>query len=89
MQKGLLSMDFAKAFSQILEETHVSCYQISQFSNIDEGYLSRLKSGEKCNPSLETIMKICLALAHLSKELQLNQVEDLLNSAGRSLRIKS
>jgi len=89
MGKGLFDSDFDGAFAKLLEKTGVSCYQIAQYTSLSEPYLSRLKNGEKSNPSLETIIKICLALAHLSKEVKLSDIEDLLNSVGRSLRIKS
>lgn len=84
---GLLTDDFSRAFSKILEENHVSCYAITQFTGLNEGYLSRLKSGEKHNPSLETLLKISLALAHLG--VPFHDIEQLLNSVGRTMRIRS
>lgn len=89
MGKGLFDSDFEGAFTNLLEKTGVSCYQIAQYTTSNEAYLSRLKNGKKSNPSLEAIIKICFALAHLSKEIKLSDIEDLLNLVGRSLRIKS
>jgi transcriptional regulator with XRE-family HTH domain len=87
-KSGIYTNNFAEAFSEILNETGVSCYQIAQYSYLNEGYLSRLRSGEKNNPSPETIMKICLAFAHLSNTVSLYDLDELFNSVGRSLHVK-
>lgn len=77
--------DFSQVFSNLLKELGVSNYQISQFSHIDEGYLSNLKNGHKSNPSPEVLVRISLALAHFSKKAKLNHIEQLFNATGRSL----
>jgi len=77
--------DFSAVFSGLLQKTGVSCYRISQFSHLDEAYLSRLRSGEKKNPAPETVVKIALALVHFSDKVDLYDVEALLNSVGRSI----
>jgi hypothetical protein len=41
------------------------------------------------NPSAETIIKICLALAYYSKDMYLSDVESLMNSTGRTIKIQS
>jgi len=82
---GIYSKDFSEAFAELIAETHVSCYQISQFTGINQGYLSRLRSGEKGNPSAEVLFKICLAIAHYSKKVAIQDIEGLFNAAGRSL----
>ena len=79
------SSSFSQAFSRLLQKTGISCYQICQYSHLDQAYLSRLKRGERCSPSQETVLKICLALAHFSDKLNLSDVEELFNSAGLSL----
>jgi len=86
---GLYSNNFADVFSRLLEKTRISCYRISQYVHLDESYLSRLRNGERNNPSPETIVKISLALAHLSDKISLYDIEDLFNASGRSLLIKS
>ena len=85
---GIYGSDFAETFEALLAKTGVSCYQIAQFSYLNEGYLSRLRNGEKKNPSPETIIKICLAFAHLSDKVNLLDLEELFNSVGRSFLIK-
>jgi len=85
---GLYGNNFAKTFSDLIDKSGVSCYKIAQFTALNEGYLSKLRSGEKNNPSPEAVMKICLALARLSNKLTLYDFEELFNSVGRSIFIK-
>ena len=82
---AVYSKDFTEVFSNLLKKSGVTCYQIRQYAHLDEGYLSRLKNGEKHDPSPETIIRICLALAFHSKHLKLYHFEKLFNAAGRSL----
>jgi len=82
---GLYSNDFSEVFSKLLEKADISCYQISQYTNLDQAYLSRLKTGEKQNPSPETVIKISLALAHYGKHVQLHDIQNLFKSVGRSI----
>ena len=84
---GLYQNNFAEAFSKLIAKSGVTCYQIHQFSHLDQAYLSRLKSGEKNGPSPETIVKIGLAICHLNNKVKLSDIEALFNSTGRSLRI--
>jgi transcriptional regulator with XRE-family HTH domain len=81
----LYSDDFAKTFSELLDKSGVSCYQIGHYGDLDAAYLSRLKNGHKMNPSVETIVRICLALAHFSNKVDINDFERLFNAGGRSL----
>ena len=90
MGTGLYSNDFSQVFSKLLKVTEVSCYKISQLSGITEPYHSRLKNGGKYNPSVEIIMRISLALvSHSNGKIKQHHIEELLNSAGRSLFRKS
>ena len=85
MSTGIYAKDFAAVFAKLLEESGVTCYQIAQYAHINEGYLSRLKRGEKNNPSPETIVRICLALARFSDKVSLYDLNELLTSVGRTL----
>ena len=89
MQAGLYTNQFAETFSKLLEKSGVSCYRVGTFIGLDQAYLSRLRSGERYNPSPEVIMRIGLALMRLSDKITMYDVENLLNSVGRSLRIKA
>jgi len=86
-QVGLYQNNFAEAFSKLLAKSGVTCYQIHQFTHLDQAYLSRLKSGEKNSPSPETIVKIGLEICHFNDKIKLSDIETLFNSTGRSLRI--
>ena len=72
-------------FSKILESSGVNPYKISHYADIDQGYLSRLKSGEKNNPSPEVVIRIGLALVHFSGNVKISDVEKLFNATGRTL----
>ena len=85
MVHGIYAQDFAKVFSRLLEENDISCYAISQFTGLDQAYLSRLRGGRKDNPSVATVIKICLALAKLGKNIKLPDIEELFHAVGRSI----
>ena len=87
MREALYNRDFSIVFGQLLEKANISCYRISEFSHIDQGYLSCLRNGTKKNPGPETVMKISLALVHCSEKITLIDIERLFNSVGRSIRI--
>ena len=82
---GLYSNNFAEVFSRLLEKSGVTNYKVSQYTGINEGYLSRLKKGVKENPSPEVLVKISLALVHFSQDIKLHHIEDLFNAVGKSL----
>lgn len=84
---GIYRNNFAEVFSKLIAKSGVTCYQIHKFAHLDQAYLSRLKSGEKTGPSPETIVKISLAICHLNDKIKIYDIEQLLNSTGRSLRI--
>jgi len=86
-QMGLYQNNFAEAFSKLLAKSGdiCSCYKIHQFTELDQAYLSRLKSGEKSSPSPETIVKIGLAICHFNDKIKLSDIETLFSSTGRSL----
>lgn len=86
---GLYSNCFSEEFSELLDKTGVTCYQLHNYTHLDQGYLSRLKHGKKHNPSPETIVKICLGLVHHSNKIRLSDTEKLFKSVGRSLNLYS
>ena len=85
---GLYENNFAVAFTKLLAKFGVTCYQIHNYTNLDQAYLSQLKNGGKNNPSAETIMKIGLAFCHCCDKVKLSNIEELFNSVGRSLWVK-
>jgi hypothetical protein len=85
---GLYSSNFPQVFSKLLEKTGISCYRISEYSHVDQAYLSRLRNGEKSDPTPEIIVRIGLAFAHLTPRFTIVDAERLFNSVGRSLKVK-
>ncbi len=88
IKTGILNNQFSEKLSNLLERSGVSCYQISEFTGIDQAYLSRLRNDLQRNPSAELVIKIGLALVRYGKHINLHHVEQLLNSAGYTLKIK-
>jgi transcriptional regulator with XRE-family HTH domain len=82
---GFYSNNFSKVFSGLLEKSSVTCYKICNYAHIDEAYVSRLKSGEKNNPTAEVVLRISLALVHFAPDITIHDIEALLNSTGRSI----
>ena len=76
---------FSEAFSALLSKSGVTCYQISQYADINQAYLSRLKNGEKNNPSPEIVMRIALALVQCSNKIKMSDIEQLFNATGRTI----
>lgn len=85
MNRGLYTNNFSNCFSKVLKDAHITCYQLHAYTNIDQAYLSRLRSGERGNPSPEIIMKISLGLVHFSEKVKMSDIEELFESVGRSL----
>ena len=81
----LYAKDFSEAFTALLKKTGISRYKISQYTHLDQAYLHRLTTGEKQNPSLETIIKISLAFAYYSNQVQIYDIQRLFKSVGRSI----
>jgi transcriptional regulator with XRE-family HTH domain len=84
---GIYENDFCVVFTELLKKSGVSCYQISQFTHLDQAYLSRLKNGKRENPSPETIIKIGLALIYYSDKIKIYDIQRLFKSVGRSLNL--
>jgi hypothetical protein len=85
VRMGIYSNNFSYVFSALLGKSQISCYKISEYTHLDQGYLSRLSSGEKKNPSSETIMKISLAICHFNQNIKLSDIEKLFNAVGRTI----
>ena len=88
METGLYNNGFCTTFNKLLIKGDVTCYQIHQYTDLDQGYLSNLKNGNKRNPSPETLMKIALGLSHCSNNITLYDVEGLFQSVGRSIHVR-
>ena len=89
MNTWFYQSQFTKVFSGILEKYDISCYKLSQYADLDQAYLSRLRNGLKGNPSPEVVIRIGLALVHCNRSIGLSDIEMLFNATGRTLFPKS
>ena len=73
-------------FGRILREMRLkagkSKYSLSAFTGLDPTYLRRLETGQRLNPSFDTVIKICVALASGTSGIGLEDINDLLLAAG-------
>ena len=73
-------------FPRLLEELRIqsgkSRYKIAQYSGLDETYLLRLETGERRNPSRDTVEKLALALVSGDTTITLDDVNRLRLAAG-------
>jgi hypothetical protein len=89
MASSIYTNDFAEVFTKLLNKNSLSCYQISQYTSLDQAYLSRLKHGEKKNPSSSVLIRLSLALARLGNKVTIYDIEELWNAVGRTILIPS
>ena len=73
---------FSITLKTLREKSGKSRYRLAQCSGLDEGYLGRLESGERRNPSRDTVIKIGLALVQGTTEVSIHDVQELLLAAG-------
>ena len=88
MGQGIYTNNFKHIFNKLLDELGVSCHKLSKYTHLDQGLLSRLRSGEDENPSPESLMKICIGFVHFNEKVALLDAERIFNSVGRSLGLK-
>ena len=82
---AILKDNFAEVFDKTLSKLSVTGSQIAKFTKLDEGYVSKLRSGQKKNPSDETVFKISFAIAHYANKISLDDLECIFNTVGHSL----
>lgn len=81
----ILKDNFTEVFDNTLRKHGITGSQIARFTRLDEGYISKLRNGQKENPSDETIFKICFAIAYYANKIPLDDLERLFNTTGHSL----
>jgi len=85
MDNRLYSDQFSKVLDRLIKKGGISCYSISTYTGIDQGYLSRLRHGKKQSPTPAMLVKISIALAHLSQLITIDDIETLFNATGRTI----
>jgi transcriptional regulator with XRE-family HTH domain len=77
VNQGIYTNNFSKVFSDLIKKSGTTCYKINKFTGVDQAYIKRLRSGERQNPSPETIFKISLALIHFSDNITYGDIQEL------------
>lgn len=75
-------MTFGETLKTLRSKADKSRYRLAQYSGLDEAYILRLESGERQNPSRDSVMKLSLALAANSEAVSLHDVNSLLLASG-------
>ena len=73
---------FSAVLRRLRERSGKSRYRLALYCGLDEGYLGRLESGQRRNPSRDTVIKIGLALVQNTEEVSIYDVQELLLAAG-------
>jgi hypothetical protein len=76
-------MSFARTLSSLVKKAKTTCYELSEESGIDYKHVKRLMSGESSHPARSTVLRLGQALLYLSGKISLDDVDDLLDAAGK------
>ena len=74
--------EFSRTLKRLRAKAGTTKYKLAQYSGLNEAYVLRLESGERQNPSRDTVMKLGLALASHSPTISVDDVNELLLAAG-------
>ena len=74
--------EFSRALKRLRSKSGKTKYKLAQYSGLDEAYVLRLESGERQNPSRDTVMKLGLALVADSDTVSIHDVNELLLAGG-------
>ena len=85
MTIGVFSNNFARTLSELVKKSKVSGHKLSRYAQVDEPYIYHLIKGDKKNPSPEIVIRICFALASLSGEITIEDLDELLKTRGHTL----
>ena len=74
--------EFSGTLRRLRSKSGKTRYKLAQYSGLDEAYVLRLESGERQNPSRDTVMKLGLALVADSDTVSIHDVNELLLAGG-------
>ncbi|MCL5960215.1 MAG: helix-turn-helix domain-containing protein [Chloroflexi bacterium] len=80
--QGAVRSEFAELLQVLRERAKKSRYELHKVTGLDQAYLKRLEDGSKTNPSRETVLMLCFALARGNEDIHLEDIDELLLSAG-------
>ena len=75
-------MNFGQTLHKLRTKAGKSRYRLAKYSGLNEAYILRLESGERQNPSKDTVMKLGLALAATSEAISIHDINELLLAGG-------
>ncbi len=75
-------MEFRRRLKRLREQAKMTRYRLSRDAHVDFSHIKRLETGERKNPSRDTVLRICQALLDYSGDITLNDANDLLKDAG-------
>ena len=73
---------FPTVLRELRARSGKSIYRLAQYCGLTEAYLGRLETGQRRNPTRDTVMKIGLALVQDTAEVTIHDVQELLLAAG-------
>ncbi len=74
--------EFSRTLKRLRSKAETTRYKLAQYSGLNEAYVLRLESGERQNPSRDTVMKLGLALVAHSLTISISDVNELLLAGG-------
>ena len=74
--------EFSRTFKRLRAKAETSRYKLAQYSGLNEAYILRLESGERQNPSRDTVIKLGLALVAHSSDISISDVNELFLAGG-------
>ena len=74
--------EFSRTLKRLRSKSRKTRYKLAQYSGLNEAYVFRLESGERQNPSRDTVEKLCLALVADSAAVSIHDVNELLLAGG-------
>ena len=74
--------EYSRTLKRLRSKSGKTKYKLAQYSGLDEAYVLRLGSGERQNPSRDTVMKLGLALVSDSATVSIHDVNELLLAGG-------
>ena len=77
-------MSFARTLRKMAKKAKASPYELSQASWVDYKHVRNLLSGKADHPTRYTIVRLAQGLLDLSGDMNLDDVDRLLHSAGKA-----
>ena len=74
--------EFSRTLKKLRSKSGKTRYRLAQYSGLNEAYILRLESGERQNPSRDTVMKLGLALVADTRAVSIHDVNELFLAGG-------